>query len=140
MQASDKVGEWRSVFAHVFSHEDARYRPRFQIRELLRIVPALNVILQRDIEQDAVYMSSLDLALVPGVSMLNWVDPGTHLVIKVLLKYCGGRILVDANIGIARGTRTSPVILRDHIAAGCFDQEMQRGIFQRHPFDQMCDR
>ena len=131
MEASDEIGEWRTVFAH----HDARYRPRFQIRELLRIVPALNVILQRDIEQDAVDMPSLDLALVPSVSMLGWVDPGAHLVIEVLLKNRSHRILVHANIGIARGTRTTPIILRDHIAAGFFHQVMQRGILQRRPFD-----
>src|SRR6185503_16664020 len=37
---------------------------------------------------------------------------------------------------IARGTRTTPVILRDHIGAGFFDPAMQRGVLQRSPFDQ----
>src|SRR5512146_1590600 len=128
MEASDEIGEWRSVFAHVFSHKDARYRPRFQICELLWIVPALNIILQRNIEQNAVDMSSLDLALVPSVSMLDWVDPGTHLVIEVYLKNRSHRILVHANISIARGTRANLISLRDHIAAGFFDLLMQRRI------------
>src|SRR5512143_1528897 len=98
MEASHEIGKWRSVFTHVFSHEDARYRPRFQIRELLRIVPALNVILQRNIEQDAVDTPSFDLAPVPCVPMLNWVDPGTHLVIEVFLKNRSRRILVYVNM------------------------------------------
>ena len=128
MKISDKLGKRTTVFAHVFSHEDARYRPRSQIRELPGIVPPLNVILQRDIEQYAVDVPSLDFAPEPGVSMLGWVDPGAHLVIEVLLKNRRHRILVHANIGVARGTRTTPVILRDHIAAGFFDQPMQRSI------------
>src|SRR5579863_6293918 len=124
MKISDKLGKRTTVLAHVFSHEDARYRPRSQILELPGIVPPLNVILQRDIEQDPVDVPFFDLALEPGVSMLDWMYPGAHLVIEVLLKNRSHRILVHANIGIARGTRATPVILRDHIAAGFFDQVM----------------
>src|SRR5689334_19231932 len=132
MEASDKSGEWRTVVAH----HDARDRPRLQIRKLPGIIPAQNVILQWDIEQDAVDIPFLDLAPEPGVSMLGGMDPGTHLIIEVLLKNRSHRILVYANIGIARGTRTTPVILGDHIAAGFFDGTMQRVILQRRSFDQ----
>src|SRR6185436_18191558 len=99
MEAPDEVGEPRIVLAH----QDARDRPRLQIRKLPGIVPALNIILQRDIEQDAVDIPFLDLALVPSVSMLGWVNPGAHLVIEVLLENRSYGILVHANIGIARG-------------------------------------
>src|SRR6185295_12199586 len=105
-------------------------------RKLPGIIPAQNVILQWDIEQDAVDIPFLDLAPEPGVSMPGGMDPGTHLIIEVLLKNRSHRILVYANIGIARSTRATPVILSDHIAAGLFDGTMQRVILQRRSFDQ----
>ena len=109
------------------------------------IIPARHVILQRDVEQDSVYIPFFDFALEPLVSLAGRLDAGAHFVVEVLLEKRSHRISIGAYVPIAGRAGAAPIVFGDNVAACGLDHFMQRRIAPRDALDQdawtiACDR
>src|SRR4051812_32667921 len=83
-----KTADKRLDLCHVAAipQHSARYSTLLKPRRLTRIIPTHHIVLQRDIEQDTVDIRAFDLPPKPSVTVGGWLNPGTHLIQKVLLK------------------------------------------------------